>query len=75
MSASLTGARRQFQAANAQAREDLGLPPIYGMPVMMPPRDRFTGALQLLQTGISIATPFVPGGAFNPEGLGIFKFG
>ena len=75
MSASLTGARRQFQAANAQAREDLGLPPIYGMPVMMPPRDRFTGALQLLQTGISIATPFVPGGAFNPKGLGLFKFG
>ena len=48
--------------------------PIYGMPVMMPPRDRFTGALQLLQTGISIATPFVPGGAFNPTGAGIFKF-
>ena len=42
MSASLTGARRQFQAANAQAREDLGLPPIYGMPVMMPPRDRLS---------------------------------
>ena len=52
MAVAQEGARRQFQAANAQAREDLGLPPIYGMPVMMPPKDRLTGALQVFQTGM-----------------------
>ena len=73
MSVAQEGARRQFQNANAQAREDLGLPPIYGMPVMMPPKDRLGGALQVFQTGMSIAGPFLPGGQFNPKGLGIFK--
>lgn len=73
MAVAQEGARRQFQNANAQAREDLGLPPIYGMPVMMPPKDRLTGALQVFQTGMSIAGPFLPGGQFNPKGLGIFK--
>ena len=74
MAVAQTGARRQFQTANAKAREDLGLPPIYGMPVMMPPRDRFTGALQVFQAGMSIVTPFIPGGAFNPTGAGLFNF-
>ena len=74
MAVAQEGARRQFQAANAQAREDLGLPPIYGMPVMMPPKDRLTGALQVFQTGLSVVTPFIPGGAFNPTGAGLFNF-
>ena len=74
MAVAQEGARRQFQTANAQAREDLGLPPIYGMPVMMPPKDRLTGALQVFQTGMSIVTPFIPGGAFNPTGAGLFNF-
>ena len=68
------GATRKFQAANASAKEALGLPPQYGMPVMMPPTNRLGGALQIAQAGLSLATPFVPGGAFNPTGAGIFKF-
>ena len=53
------GARRKFQAANAQAREKLGVPAAFGAPVMLPPTDRFTGALQIISTGASIY------GAFN----------
>jgi hypothetical protein len=46
-------------AANAQAREKLGIPAAFGAPVMLPPTDRFTGALQIISTGASIY------GAFN----------
>ena len=49
-----TGARRKFQAANAQARQKLGIPPAFGAPVMLPPTDYFTGALQLASTVVSI---------------------
>ena len=48
------GARRKFQAANAAAREKLGVPPAFGAPVMMPPKDYFTGFLQLASTAASI---------------------
>ncbi len=48
------GARRKFQAANAQARQKLGIPPAFGAPVMLPPTDYFTGALQLASTVVSI---------------------
>ena len=48
------GARRKFQAANAQARQKLGIPPAFGAPVMLPPTDYFTGALQLASTAASI---------------------
>tara|TARA_R100000329_G_C7616945_1_gene219097 strand:+ start:28 stop:786 length:759 start_codon:yes stop_codon:yes gene_type:complete len=54
------GARRKFQAANAAARQKLGIPAAYGAPVMMPPTDRLTGGLQLFGQvagiGASIAT-------------------
>lgn len=53
-----TGAIRQYQTANAKAKEALGVPPQFGMPTMLPPKDYFTGTLQLLQTGLSIATSF-----------------
>jgi len=53
------GARRKFQAANAQARQKLGIPPAFGAPVMLPPTDYFTGALQLASTAMSIASPFI----------------
>ena len=49
-----TGARRKFQAANANARQKLGIPPAFGAPVMLPPTDYFTGALQLASTAASI---------------------
>ena len=52
------GARRKFQAANAAAREKLGVPPAFGAPVMLPPTDYFTGGLQLLSTAASIYSGF-----------------
>ena len=45
-----TGATRKFQAANARAREKLGIPAAYGAPVLMAPTDRLTGALQVAST-------------------------
>jgi hypothetical protein len=53
--------QRRFLAANAKAREGLGVPAAYGAPVMLPPTDRLTGALQFASTVASIATPFLPG--------------
>ena len=50
--------QRRFLAANAKAREQLGVPPAFGAPVMLPPRDRLGGALQLLSTGASIYSGF-----------------
>ena len=48
------GARRKFQAANAQARQKLGIPPAFGAAVMLAPKDYFTGALQLASSVASI---------------------
>ena len=53
------GARRKFQAANAGARQKLGIPPAFGAPVMLPPTDYFTGFLQTASSIASIVTPFV----------------
>ena len=53
--------QRRFLAANARARESLGVPAAYGAPVMMPPSDRLTGALQVASSVASIVTPFLPG--------------
>ena len=52
------GAKRKFQAANAGARQKLGIPPAFGAPVMLPPKDYFTGGLQLLSTAASIYSGF-----------------
>ena len=51
-----TGATRKFQAANARAREKLGIPAAYGAPVMMPPTDRLTGALGIASQVIGMAS-------------------
>ena len=53
------GARRKFQAANAAARQKLGIPAAFGAPVMLPPTDRLTGALQVASSVASIVAPFV----------------
>jgi len=68
------GARRQFQTANAKARESLGLPPIYGLSVMMPPKDRLGGALQILQSGLSIGSSMMGLGAFGASTTGPLSF-
>ena len=39
--------QRRFLAANARAREALGVPASYGAPVMLPPTNRLGGALQI----------------------------
>ena len=50
------GARRKFLAAEAGARQKLGIPAAFGAPVMMPPTDRLTGGLQVASQVVSIAT-------------------
>ena len=52
------GARRTYLAANAAGREKLGLPASYGAPVMLPPSDRLTGALNIASTALGIASSF-----------------
>ena len=61
---------RKFQQKNAAAREALGIPPSYGTPVMMPPTNRLGGALQIAQTGLSIASSMYGLGAFGAAGGG-----
>ena len=55
------GARRTYLAANAAGREKLGLPASYGAPVMLPPSDRLTGALNIASQVASIATSITTG--------------
>ena len=55
------GAKRKFQAQQAQGREALGIPAAYGAPVMMPPTNRLGGALQIASSVASIYSGF--GGA------------
>ena len=62
-----TLALRKFQGQNARAREALGIPPAYGAPVMMPPTNRLGGALQILQTGLSIGSSLFGAGGLFPN--------
>ena len=55
-----TANQRQFLAANARAREQLGVPASYGAPVMMPPSDYLSGTLGLASSVMNIASPFLP---------------
>ena len=64
------GARRKFLAAEAGARQKLGIPAAFGAPVMMPPTDRLTGALSIGSQVVGIATVLVVG-----NDKGIFKGG
>ena len=50
--------QRRFLAANARARESLGVPAAYGAPVMMPPTDRLSGALSIASSVASIYSGF-----------------
>ena len=81
-------ALRKFQGQQAQAREALGIPPSYGAPVMMPPTNRLGGALQIAQTGLSMAASLKTLGVFSdrrlkenikqvgtsPKGYNIYEF-
>ena len=50
--------QRRFLAANARARESLGVPASYGAPVMMPPTDRLSGALSIASSIAGIYSGF-----------------
>ena len=56
-----TANQRQFLAANARAREALGVPASYGAPVMLPPTNRLGGALQIAGQVAGIYSAFNPG--------------
>ena len=63
---------RKYGAAQARAREALGVRPEYGAPVMMPPSNRLGGALSIASSVIGIGTglqSFTAGGGFR----GMFK--
>ena len=53
-----TANQRQFLAANARAREQLGVPSSYGAPVMLPPTNYLGGALQVASSVASIVSAF-----------------
>ena len=52
------GAARQYQNAISTNREKLGLPPEYGAPIMMPPRDTMGMMMNALSFGLNVATGF-----------------
>lgn len=79
------GARRKFGAANAAARQKLGIPAAYGSPVMMPPTDYTTGFLQTLSSVASIGASFaaisdrrlkenIEQVGVSPQGYKIYEF-
>ena len=55
----------KLQSEQAKARNTLGVKPEYGAPVLMPPSDRLSGALQIASQVASIATAFKELGAAN----------
>ena len=46
----------KMQSVQAKARQGLGIRPEYGAPVLQPPTDRLTGALDIAQKVVSLAT-------------------
>ena len=80
-----TANQRQFLAANARAKESLGVPPSYGAPVMMPPTDRLGGALSIASSLASIGSLFITPSdmklkenieqvGVSPQGYNIYEF-
>ncbi len=55
----------KLQNEQAKARNTLGVRPEYGAPVLMPPSDRLSGALQIASQVASIASGFKELGAAN----------
>ena len=54
------GAARQYQNTISTNREKLGLPPEYGAPIMMPPRDTMGMMMNAINFGIGIVSAFKP---------------
>ena len=84
MAYSREGAKRVFQVKQAQARESLGIRPEYGAPVMMPPSDRLTGALNIASQVAGIYSAFsgsdiklkenIEEVGVSPDGYKIYEF-
>ena len=83
MAYSREGAKRVFQVKQAQARESLGIRPEYGAPVMMPPSDRLTGALNIASQVAGIFSAFgsdiklkenIEEVGVSPDGYKIYEF-
>lgn len=75
--------RRRFMSANAQGREQLGLPASYGAPVMLSPTNRLGGALQIAGSVASIFGAFtsdikakenIEQVGVSPQGYKIYEF-
>ena len=58
----------KMQSVQAKARQGLGIRPEYGAPVLQPPTDRLTGALDIAQKVMSIATGIQQSGLFKGGG-------
>ena len=52
----------KMQNFQAQTRQALGIRPEYGAPVLMPPSDKLSGALEIAGTVAGLVLPFLPGG-------------
>ena len=83
MAAMQTINQRRFLAANAKARENLGVPASYGAPVMMPPSDRLSGALGIASQVAGIVSAFpsdikmkenIEQVGVSPQGYNIYEF-
>ena len=83
MAAMQTINQRRFLAANAKARENLGVPASYGAPVMMPPSDRLSGALGIASQVAGIVSAFpsdikmkenIEQVGVSPQGYKIYEF-
>ena len=83
MAYSQEGIKRVFQAKQASAREALGIRPEYGAPVMMPPSDRLTGALNIASQVAGIFSAFgsdiklkenIEEVGVSPDGYKIYEF-
>ena len=83
MAAMQTINQRRFLAANAKARENLGVPASYGAPVMMPPSDRLSGALGVASQVAGIVSAFssdiklkenIEEVGVSPRGYKIYEF-
>ena len=56
---------RKYQSVLAKNRQQLGIRPEYGAPVLMPPSDRLSGALSIASSIASIYSGFGGKGLFN----------
>jgi hypothetical protein len=58
-SRALVGLGRSTRSKLKSNRQSLGLPPVFGMPTQMPPRDTTGQMLNTIQTGLSMAASIV----------------